>query len=33
MSEIDKKKKKKTLWYESFPSSDLKSNHMGVDPT
>jgi hypothetical protein len=32
MSEIDKKKKK-TLWYESFPSSDLKSNHMGVDPT
>jgi len=31
MSEIDKKKK--TLWYESFPSSGLKSNHMGVDPT
>lgn len=30
MSEIDKKK---TLWYESFPSSGLKSNHMGVDPT
>jgi hypothetical protein len=30
MSEFDKKK---NLWYESFPSSGLKSNHIGVDPT